>query len=251
MIKKCIKISICFLVAGGIGLLLYPFISQWIYDYNASKAIKSFEMKIEQRQRKEMGVDLTAENGMNPIKKNEKIVYLIDLYNQMQEYNTSLFKNGQDGFSDAWSYQTESFDLTQWGFEDNIIGTIEIPKMEIKLPLYLGANNENMKKGAVHLTETSLPIGGENTNCVIAAHRGYSSALMFRDIEELQLEDEVYLSNPWEILTYRVVEIKIIRPNEIGEVLIQPDRDLITLITCHPYRFNYQRYVVYCEKVNE
>ena len=79
-----------------------------------------------------------------------------------------------------------------YGIKNNIIGYLSIPKIKISLPVFLGANEENMKKGAVHLTETSYPVGGDNTNCVIAAHRGYSKAAMFREIEKLELNDKIY-----------------------------------------------------------
>ena len=105
-----------------------------------------------------------------------------------------------------------------------------------------------MKKGAVHLTETSYPIGGENTNCVIAAHRGYSKTAMFRDIEALEVGDPVYIENFREELEYEVVKTKVIAPSDIEEILIQKGKDMLTLITCHPYRHNHKRYVVFCEK---
>ena len=105
-----------------------------------------------------------------------------------------------------------------------------------------------MKQGAAHLTNTSYPVGGWNTNCVLAAHRGYSRTAMFRDIELLEPGDEVVIENFRETLTYEVTETKVIAPDEIQEVLIQEGKDMVTLITCHPYRENRQRYVVYCER---
>lgn len=238
MVKKVVKATAVVLLVAGLALLAYPHVSQWLYDRSAGDLIQGFDEQM-------AGMRTGAEGG-------EKMPpYLPELYAAMQAYNQGIYENGQDGFKDAWSYQPASFDLSQWGFADNMAGYIHIPRMNVKLPLYLGASKENMKKGAVHLTETSLPIGGENTNCVIAAHRGYSGAAMFRDIEKLQVGDEVFLTNLWETLTYRVVETKVIRPNDVREVLIQPGRDLVTLITCHPYRHNYQRYVVYCERIDQ
>lgn len=120
--------------------------------------------------------------------------------------------------------------------------------MNIKLPIYLGASEENMAKGAVHLTETSYPVEGINTNCVIAAHRGYSKAAMFRNIERMETGDLVFIENMWEKLTYRVKECKVISPEDTRCLKIEEDKELLTLFTCHPYRHNYQRYVVICEK---
>ena len=176
---------------------------------------------------------------------------LDELFNKMQSYNENIFNEGQQKLLDPFSYELPSFDLLELGFKDNIIGYLTIPKMEIEVPIYLGATQENMKKGAVHLSQTSIPIGGNNTNSVIAAHRGMKSHPMFRDIESLSIGDEVKITNMWDELIYKVVETKIISPDEVSEVLIQEGRDLITLITCHPYTKNYQRYVVYCERQEE
>ncbi len=224
MIRKVIRIFAVLILLAGAALLAFPLVNEVAYDRQAQNVIEDYEEKT-------------------------KDLYLPELRALMEEYNEDLFENGQADFKDAWSYQPASFDLTEWGFEDNMIGYLDIPAMDVKLPVYLGATVDNMAKGAVHLTETSLPIGGENTNCVIAAHRGFWGKPMFIDIEKLKAGDEITFTNIWETLTYRVAETKVIRPNEVDQVKIQPGRDLITLITCHPLGHNYQRYVVYCERV--
>ena len=172
-----------------------------------------------------------------------------DLYNAMLDYNRRIYDSGQAGLCDAWSYQVASFDLQAYGIEDEAIGVITIPKIDVELPIYLGASSENMAKGAVHLSQTSLPIGGPDTNCVIAAHRGWYGAPYFRYIDVLEEGDEVYVTNLWETLTYKVAEIRVINPDDVGQILIQPGRDLLTLLTCHPYASGgLYRYVVYCER---
>lgn len=118
------------------------------------------------------------------------------------------------------------------------------------MPIYLGATNQHMADGAAHLSQTSLLIGGENTNCVIAGHRSYGGASYFRYIEKLQIGDIVTATNLWEQLTYQVAKIKIIYPYQVEEILIQPGRELLTLLTCHPYASGgKQRYLVICERV--
>ena len=122
--------------------------------------------------------------------------------------------------------------------------------MDLEMPIYLGATEQHMADGAAHMSQTSLPIGGENTNCVIAGHRGYSGASYFRYIDTLKVGDLVYVTNLWETLTYRVSEIQIIDPHEVEKILIQPGRELLTLLTCHPYASGgRQRYVVFCERI--
>ena len=124
--------------------------------------------------------------------------------------------------------------------------------MELTMPVYLGASDAHLAAGAAVLGNTSAPIGGDNTNCVIAGHRGWRGADYFRHIDRLQAGDTVTLTNLWETLTYTVADIQIIQPNEVDKIKIQPNRDRLTLLTCHPYASGgRQRYVVYCERVME
>lgn len=171
------------------------------------------------------------------------------LHDELKKRNKQLYANGQESFSSVLSYQKSTINLKLYGINNNTIGYIVIPDMKVNLPIILGASEENMKKGAVHLTETSYPIGGENTNCVIAAHRGYSKAAMFRDIEKLEIGYKVYIENFKEKLVYQVVQLRIISPTDTSQVLIKEGKDMLTLITCHPYRKNSQRYVVFCERI--
>lgn len=227
---KLIFVSLIFLL--GLVLFLYPLANKYENKIEVEETKKNFEKTVEKLQEE----SLEEENPLN------------DLYSDMKAYNEKIYENKQSDLKDPWSYQQSSFDLTQYGVEDNIIGYIAVPHMEIELPIYLGANTDNMAKGAVHMSQTSLPIGGENTNCVIAAHRGYKGIPMFCDIEIMEIGDEVIIRNLWETLKYRVSEIKVINPSDSQEVLIQPGKDMVTLITCHPYTKNYKRYVVYCER---
>ncbi len=173
------------------------------------------------------------------------------LYEELVRRNENLYTYKQENLVDPFSYQQPNIDLSYFGIENNIIGFLRIPKMNVELPIYLGANTANLDKGAAHLTETSYPIGGVNTNAVIAAHRGGRNADMFLNIEDLEIGDKIYIKNFREELVYQVVETKVILPVDIYELLIQKDRDLVTLITCHPLGQNSKRYVVFCERVIE
>ena len=166
----------------------------------------------------------------------------------MEAYNQQIYETNQEGLKDAWSYQQNTFDFSSFGLPDDMIGYISIEAMEIELPLYIGASEENMSKGAAVLGQTSMPIGGKNSNCVIAAHRGWKGTPMFREIEALKPGDEVVITNLWGSLKYKVVKTIVIDPTDIDAVKIIADADMLTLITCHPYTKNYQRYVVYCSR---
>lgn len=172
-----------------------------------------------------------------------------ELRKAMFNYNEGLYLSGQSGLIDQLSYEKPDFLLSDYGVDSDILGYITIPKIDIKLPIYNGASKENMAKGAAYLANTSLPVGGDNTNCVIAAHTRYKGIHMFKRITELKSGDEIYITNLWETLVYKVVETKVIDPKDSQNIYIQENRSLVTLSTCHPYPNNYQRYLVYAELV--
>ena len=173
-----------------------------------------------------------------------------ELMTALQEYNRQLYAEKQCNLTDLEACEEPAADLTAYGIEDEIIGVLEIPAMELTMPVYLGASDDHLAAGAAVLGNTSAPIGGDSTNCVIAGHRGWRGADYFRHIDRLQVGDTVTLTNLWETLTYTVADIQIIQPHEVEKIKIQPNRDLLTLLTCHPYASGgRERYVVYCEKL--
>ena len=175
-----------------------------------------------------------------------------ELLAELQAYNQRIYTEKQSGLVDLEACEEPAADLTAYGIEDEIIGVLEIPAMELTMPVYLGASDVHLTAGAAVLGNTSAPIGGDSTNCVIAGHRGWRGADYFRHIDRLQVGDTVTLTNLWEMLTYTVADIQIIQPHEVDKIKIQPNRDLLTLLTCHPYASGgKQRYVVYCERVTE
>ncbi len=220
----------------GLAVLLFPVFTNWLYAEGVQQQKQAFEEQIK-------------EAAQNIPETGDTVLPFEELYQELKRRNQELYEEKQKDLKDPFSYEQPTIDLAEYGLEGKIIGFVSIPEMEVELPILLGANTENMKEGAVHLTETSYPVGGENTNCVLAAHRGSSRAAMFRDIEILEIGDEIIIRNFRETLTYRVAELRVISPTDVQELLIQPGRDLVTLITCHPYRHNDQRYVVYCERV--
>ena len=172
-----------------------------------------------------------------------------ELLAALQSYNQRIYNEKQSGLVDLEACEELAADLTTYGIDDEIIGVLEIPAMELTMPVYLGASDDHLAAGAAVLGNTSAPIGGDNTNCVIAGHRGWKGADYFRHIDKLAVGDTVKLTNLWETLTYTVADIQIIQPHEVDKIKIQPNRDLLTLLTCHPYASGgKQRYVVYCEK---
>lgn len=172
-----------------------------------------------------------------------------ELYAAMEEYNEKIYAEKQRGLSDPWAYETAGIDLSAYGLEDGIIAVLSVPAMELEMPVYLGASYDNMALGAAVLGQTSLPIGGSSTNCVIAGHRGWNGAAYFLNIDKLRVGDELSITNRWETLDYIVSEIRIIEPNDTDQILIQEGRELLTLMSCHPYASGGKyRYLVICER---
>ena len=173
----------------------------------------------------------------------------LELLADLQAYNQRIYAEKQRNLTNLEACEVPAADLTAYGIEDEIIGVLEMPTMELTMPVYLGASDGHLAAGATVLGNTSAPIGGVNTNCVIAGHRGWHGADYFRHIDRLQAGDMVTITNLWETLTYAVVDMKIIQPDQVDKIKIQPGRNLLTLITCHPYASGgRQRLAVYCER---
>ena len=261
-VLAAIIFSVLFLI--GCLCIAWPLVAESTQSHESETVIAEFqtiaeeaaeEIDLESEETEANGsadeeTEAEVEAGTNAATATESKTAYADLLSAMRAYNQEIYENGQSGLVDAWSFQDSAFDLSDYGVETEIIGYVTIPSMDSELPIYLGATSANMRKGAVNLGQTSLPIGGENTNCVLAAHRGYSGIAFWRDIEKISIGDYVYVTNLWEELTYQVYSIEIIYPDDIDKILIQEGRDLLTLVTCHPYGGNgIYRYVVYCERV--
>lgn len=214
------------LAVAGVCVMLWPVVTGHTLQTNADEAVQNF---LEERKPEQQYPELLAD---------------------LQAYNQRIYDEKQSGLVDLEACEAPAADLTAYGVEDEIIGVLEIPAMELTMPVYLGASDEHLAAGAAVLGNTSAPIGGDDTNCVIAGHRGWKGADYFRHIDRLQVGDTVTLTNLWKTLTYTVADIQIIQPHEVDKIKIQQGRDLLTLVTCHPYASGgRQRYVVYCERV--
>lgn len=232
------RIYICaalILFFAGLVLISYPHIKGEQLETEAAESIVQF---VEAKQ---------AERAQT----NFSILYP-ELFQEMQLYNQRIFEEKQSELKDNFSYADPSFTLSDYGLEAETIAVLNIPVLDLSMPVYLGANEENMAAGAAHMSNTSLPVGGANTNCVIAGHRGFSGADYFKHLDVLKEGDSVQLVTLWNTLNYTVSEIKIIEPYEVEQILIQEGRELLTLLTCHPYASGGRyRYLVICERSYE
>lgn len=254
MNRKTRKIVLIFisvaLFCAGLYVLLKPIINNYIYEIHAESIVELFYQTYwptdKSEERLEDVPDTLTSTEAEP--EPTKPLYP-ELYAAMQAYNDEIYEEKQVGLADPWCYTAQVINLSDYGVEGETIGVLSIPKIEYEAPVFLGATYAHLDEGAAQLSISSMPIGGINTNCVLAAHRGWYGADHMRRIDALEIGDTVTLTTFWDILQYKVVEIKIIEPYQAEELLIQEGRELLTLVTCHPYGSGgAQRYVVYCER---
>lgn len=263
MWRKIVTVIASIMLIVGIGFFMFPIVSNFIGTQISKSETERFDSRVENI----VDEDITYEEALEEGKVDEE-GYLLDekgerksetpvvfkleldrLLKDSEEYNENLKKNQGSLLVNNYSYSQPSINLGDYGISDGIYGYVSAETIGMRLPIYLGANNANMSYGAAHLTYTSLPLGGESTNTVIAGHTGYVGRIFFDNLRNLRIGDEVTLRNYWEDLSYKVVETKTVKPNESGDIYIRTDRDLLTMITC--IRMNngeYGRYFVICER---
>lgn len=240
-LRSKILLTICILFfLAAVGVLFYPTIMQQVDKVKVSIAIDNFDKNVAAIK------DDSKDNHENS-KYNKEL--LDQLYKDMKAYNKNLYDGGQV-FGDPFMFEQSSFDLTSYGIEDSIFGYIKSPNVYMDQSLFLGASYWNLSFGAAHMTGTSVPIGGVNTNSVIAGHTGVAGYTFFDNIVGLEVGNDIYVTNFWDELHYKVIEAKVILPNETSDLRIEEGKDLLTLLTCYPYGENTHRFVVICERVN-
>ncbi|WEV19222.1 class C sortase [Clostridium perfringens] len=216
---KRIYFSILILITLiALGFLLYPSFSNYINNKFAVSTISDYTEKI---------------NNVN----DEEVD---DFIKNINKYNEDLF-NG--------TAENELPDYLNINKGD-VLGYIEIPSINIKLPIYYGTSVDILKKGVGVLEGTSLPVGGENTHSVLSAHTGLANQKLFTDIDKLKDGDVFYLHILKKDLAYKVNQIKVVHPDEIDELKISDDKDYVTLLTCYPYGINTERLLVRGERTD-
>ena len=229
-------LAILLLLFGG-GTILYPSLNGLWVERTMHRDSEDFLLLLEE------DAERTAEENSHVIPEEPES----EKSNVPEQY--SIFREGQKGLSDPSAYEDVCFRLSDYGLDSEVFGVLSIPKLNLQMPIYMGATKENMAAGAAVMGQTSLPIGGSDTNCVLAGHRGWNGAAYFLYINQLEPGDTVIVTNLWETLNYKVSEVRVISPNDVEAILIQPGHELLTLLTCHPPASGgKQRYLVFCER---
>ena len=223
MKKKVITICAAVLFLTALGLTLYPLISNYVNQKYASEIQTAYQELIQQ----------TDDSVLQEAKQ------------RAVAYNLAITPGTADAYSEeallsaAENYENQ-LDITGNG----IMGYVEIPKIQLNLPIYHGTDAEVLDRGVGHLLGSSLPVGGENTHTILSGHSGMASQKMFTDLEKLTQGDVFYLDVLNETLAYQVTEINTVLPYETDLLGIVPGKDLCTLVTCTPYGINTHRLLV-------
>ena len=223
--KKWIKNNLTTLILiliglVGVGLLVYPSFADWYNSFHQSRAVASY---------------------VEAVSKLDKMDY--DAYlSAAEDYNKELAKTGnQWELSEKQKEKYEKLlDVTGTG----IMGYIDIPKIQITLPIYHGVDEAILQVAIGHLAGTSLPVGGKNTHCVVSGHRGLPSAKLFTDLDQMKEGDTFTMTVLDRTVTYEVDQIRIVEPTDLSNLQIEKDKDLCTLVTCTPYGINTHRLLV-------
>ena len=215
-----ITILLILILLAGVSLLLYPTVSDYWNSFHQSRAIASYAEQVA----------------------NIDDAQYEELWDAARDYNQSLLHRPNDFLLSDEQQEIYKSLLDIGG--NGIMGYIEIPMIDVMLPIYHGTKESVLQIAVGHLDWTSLPVGGAGSHCVLSGHRGLPSARLFTDLDKLKVGDVFMLHVLNEILTYEIDQILIVEPQDTDPLLIEPGKDLCTMITCTPYGINSHRMLV-------
>ena len=227
MKSKLNKLIIGFIFLAGLSLLLYPFVANQWNNHRQKQLISSYEQSVSDKDAAHE-IDYDAE------------------LQKAKAYNEALLPSIlPDSFAVAEASEEDKTYMDALNIAgDEVMGIVEIPKINIKLPIYHTTDEDVLKQAAGHLEGSSLPVGGESTHAVISAHRGLPSASLFTDLDQLKKGDHFLIHVLNETLCYEVDKISVVKPEETSSLAVEEGQDLVTLLTCTPYGVNTERLLV-------
>ena len=230
MKQKIINIVLALFFLEGLGVTLYQVFSDWYISRHQGQVVDNYDKKAAEMSQKEIN----------------------DALEKAQEYNRELLGNVvlTDPFDpDAVKKQNEDYDNLLNIAGDGVMGSVEIPSIDVYLPIYHGTDSTSLEKGAGHLENSSFPVGGRGTHAVISAHTGLPSAKMFDDLTEVKEGDVFYIHVLNQTLAYEVNQIKVVLPENTSDLLIDRNEDYVTMVTCTPYGINSHRLLIHAMRV--
>ncbi len=218
--KHLVEMILSLFLLAGLCLLLYPTVSNWWNSLHQSQAIASYVEDVENTSEEERQAIFNA-----ACEYNERLVSRSSSFTlneeEMAEYESTLNIGGS-----------------------GVMGVIQIPSINVNLPIYHGTEEEVLQVGVGHITGSSLPVGGISTHCLLSGHRGLPSARLFTDLDQIKEGDTFIITTLDRVITYQVDQIRIVLPEEVDQLSIVEGKDYCTLITCTPYGVNTHRILI-------
>lgn len=216
----------------GIGIALYPLAARWVSQWNQSNLITGYSDVLSQQSLQERAAALQ----------------------NAEAYNESLTAGAAfDPFTQAYaregSPQYQEYLRQLDGVPSGVMARIRIPTISVDLPVYHGTDEDTLLQGIGHLYGTALPVGGAGTRPILTGHSGLASAVMFTFLDRVSVGDEIFIDVYDETLTYVVRDIHVIAPDDTAGLVADPNRELLTLVTCTPIGVNSERLIVNAERV--
>ncbi len=222
MKKKVTTILLMLVFAVGLSLLLYPVVSNFWNQMHASQVVTDYDKAVS---------SISQED-------------YTEIIEAAQEYNQSLLTR-TDRFANSEEEENDPTYLAQLQADgSDVMGYVQIPKIDVKLPIYHGTTESVLQVGVGHIAGSSLPVGGESTHCALSGHTGLPSAKLLTDMDQLEIGDMFYLHVFGNVLAYQVDQILVVEPNDVDPLAIVPGEDYVTLVTCTPYGVNSHRLLV-------
>ncbi|WP_159524095.1 class C sortase [Actinomyces marmotae] len=217
----------------GLALFSYPSVASWISQYNQSKVVANYEEQVDNA-KPAADEQLSQAHSYNDALSSGAVL----------EANTNL-PTGAGEHPDESPDYNKILSANAVG----LMGRLRIPTIDLDLPIYHGTSDQVLLAGLGHLQGTSLPVGGKGTRSVITGHRGLANATMFNNLDRVGVGDTFTLEVFGEVLSYQVIETKVVAPEETESLRADPDRDLVTLVTCTPLGINTHRILVTAERI--
>ena len=224
--KNFVNAILILIFLMGVGLIAYPTVSNWYNSFHQSSTIMKYSDALTKLEKEQIDA----------------------IWASAQSYNERLSRIGNNWSpDDQWitSYMQE-LDIDGTG----IMGYIQIPKIDVKIPLYHTTEERVLQKGIGHLPGTSLPVGGKGSHCIVSGHRGLPTARLFTDLDKMAVGDKFQLNIMDKTLTYEVDQVRIVEPEDVSQLQIDPEMDYCTLFTCTPYGINTHRLLVRGHRIN-
>ena len=218
-------LALC-IILGSLAVLAFPFTSNYVYEHQADSLISTYEREVSQQEAPELEAMLEQAQRYNDALGADH-VQLIDPFTS----------EGLTGISEDYSSLLDTSDT-------GVMAYIDIPKIDVFLPIYHGTDAATLEKGVGHLEGSSLPIGGRGTHSVLSAHTGLNSAKLFTDLVDLEQNDLFFVHVLGKTLAYQVDQILVVEPHDVSALMLEPNRDLVTLLTCTPCGVNTHRLLV-------